>query len=90
MEEISNIYPLWLVAAVVLIFILLMFRRPLGALVHLLVRTALGVGALALIVPVGKLLGIQLGVNLVNALVLGALGVPGFGLLMMLNWLVGA
>lgn len=90
MGEMSNIYPLWLVAIVVLIFILLMFRRPLGALMRLLVRTALGVGALALFVPVGKLLGIQLGVNLVNALVLGALGVPGFGLLMMLNWLVGA
>ena len=27
-----------------------------------------------------------LGVNLTNALVLGLLGVPGFGLLLLLNW----
>ena len=27
-----------------------------------------------------------LGVNLFNALILGILGIPGFGLLMMLNW----
>jgi len=35
---------------------------------------------------VGGLVGLHLGVNLVNALVLGVLGVPGFGLLLMLNW----
>ena len=35
---------------------------------------------------VGHLMGVHLGVNLVNALVLGVLGAPGFGLLLMLNW----
>ena len=34
----------------------------------------------------GQLLGVKLGVNLLNALVLGALGIPGFGLLLMLQW----
>ena len=32
--------------------------------------------------------GAGLGVNLFNALVLGLLGIPGFGLLMMLNWVL--
>ena len=32
--------------------------------------------------------GVGLGVNLVNALVLGLLGLPGFGLLLMLQWVL--
>ena len=35
---------------------------------------------------VGGLIGVTLGVNLFNALVLGVLGAPGFGLLLMLPW----
>ena len=34
----------------------------------------------------GRLVG--LGVNLFNALVLGVMGAPGFGLLMMLKWVL--
>ena len=36
----------------------------------------------------GGFVGIKLGVNLVNALILGALGAPGFGLLLMLQWVL--
>ena len=35
---------------------------------------------------VGTLLGVNLGVNLLNGLVLGALGLPGFALLLMAQW----
>lgn len=65
---------------------LLLFRRPLSRLTGLLARTALGAAALALFSHVGPLIGVQLGVNLFNALVLGLLGVPGFALLLMLQW----
>ena len=41
---------------------------------------------LAVLSQTGGALGLSLGVNLVNALVLGLLGVPGFGLLLMLQW----
>ena len=34
----------------------------------------------------GALLGVQLGVNLLNGAVLGALGLPGFALLLMAQW----
>ena len=44
------------------------------------------VAALAALSPLGPLIGVGLGVNLANALVMGLLGVPGFGLLLMLNW----
>ena len=43
---------------------------------------------LALFSQVGRLIGVQLGVNLVNALVLGVLGLPGFGLLLMVQWVL--
>lgn len=49
-------------------------------------RTGVGMGALALFSGVGEALGVHLGVNLVNGLLLGLLGAPGFGLLLMLNW----
>lgn len=68
--------------------LLLLFRKPIGSLLRLLGRTAAGLCALAVFAPVGSLLGAGLGVNLLNALVLGALGVPGFGLLLMLRWVL--
>lgn len=52
------------------------------------VRTGLGLGALALFSGVGEVIGVRLGINLVNGMLLGALGAPGFGLLLMLHWLL--
>ncbi len=52
-------------------------------------RTGLGMGALALFSGMGEAIGVHLGVNLVNGLLLGFLGVPGFGLLLMLHWVLG-
>lgn len=51
-------------------------------------RAGLGLGALRLLAAVGEGIGVELGVNLVNGALLGALGAPGFGLLLMLNWLL--
>lgn len=51
-------------------------------------RTGVGLAALAVFSPVGGMMGISLGVNLLNGVVLGLLGLPGFGLLLMLNWIL--
>ena len=51
-------------------------------------RTGLGMGALALFSGVGEVIGVHLGVNLFNGFLLGALGAPGFGLLLMLHWVL--
>lgn len=67
---------------------LLMMRKAIGQAARLALRTAVGGGVLALLAPIGGVIGIQLGVNLYNALVIGVLGAPGLGLLLMLNWLV--
>lgn len=77
----------WLAGGVLLLLALLLFHKSLQALCRLLVRTVVGVAALAIFSPVGHLLGISLGVNLWNGLVLGLLGAPGFGLLLMLHLL---
>lgn len=67
---------------------LLVFRRALGRLFQLGLRTAVGALVLALLAPLSGWTGLSLGVNLFNALVLGVLGVPGFGLLLLLQWAV--
>lgn len=78
----------WIVGGLILALTLAALRRPLSALTHLILRTGAGLGVLYLLSLVGGWVGIQLGVNLANALVLGVLGVPGFGLLVMMNWLL--
>lgn len=79
---------IWWAAAAGAILALALFRRPLGALVRLLARSGLGLVFLWLFRWVGGLVGMQLGVNLVNGLVLGALGVPGFALLLLTQWVL--
>ena len=76
----------WLLGSLGVVTALAFLRRPLGALLRLAGRTGLGLCFLALFAPIGQFLGTGLGVNLFNALILGVLGAPGFGLLMMLNW----
>lgn len=77
----------WLAGGVLTLLALLLFHKSLQALCLLLIRMVIGMAALALFSPVGQLLGISLGVNLWNGLILGLLGVPGFGLLLMLHLL---
>ncbi|MEG1720600.1 MAG: pro-sigmaK processing inhibitor BofA family protein [Pseudoflavonifractor sp.] len=76
----------WMVGGLILVIVLAALRRPLKWLAQLLARTGAGLAVLFLLSKVGALIGVNLGVNLANALVLGVLGVPGFGLLLMLHW----
>ena len=78
----------WGALALLLLSALALFHRPLGCLLRLAVRSSVGLAVLALFSSVGHYIGVNLGVNLVNALVLGVLGVPGFGLLLMLQWVL--
>lgn len=78
----------WLAVVLLALSVLALLHRPLGHLIRLAARSAVGLAALALFSPVGHLIGVSLGVNLVNALVLGVLGIPGFGLLLMLQWVL--
>lgn len=79
-------YMAWCLAGLLLCASLLLLRRPAARLLRLALRSSVGLAALALFSQVGHLFGVQLGVNVINALVLGLLGAPGFGLLLMLQW----
>lgn len=78
----------WLLVGLLAVAALLMLREPIRYLGGLCLRTAVSLGALWALSPLGALVGCALGVNLVNALVIGLLGVPGIGLLLMLNWVL--
>ena len=67
--------------------VLRLFKTPLKLAMQVLLNTLLGFGALFLLNLTEAVTGISLGVNLLNALVIGILGVPGLGLLLLVQWL---
>ena len=75
-------------AAFLLLALLRAFRTPLRILLKLLGNTLLGFGALWCVNLTAAFTGISLGLNLMNALVIGALGLPGFVLLLLLQWVL--
>lgn len=81
-------YTAWCLAGLLLCAALFLLRRPVARLLRLALRSSVGLAVLALFSQIGHLIGVHLGVNLVNALVLGLLGLPGFGLLLMLQWVL--
>ena len=73
-------YLAWCLAGLVLCAALVLLRRPATRLLHLALRSSVGLAVLALFAQVSQF---------INALVLGLLGLPGFGLLLMLQWILG-
>ena len=67
--------------------VLRLFKTPLKLAMQVLLNTLLGFGSLFLLNLTEAGTGISLGVNLLNALVIGILGVPGVGLLLLVQWL---
>lgn len=64
------------------------FSAPLRLVGKAAVNTLLGLGALLLLNALSPLTGLSLGLNLFNALVVGILGVPGLGLLLLVQWVL--
>ena len=62
---------------------------PLKWVGRLLVNGLLGGVLLVIVNLLGSLIQIRVGINLVTALVAGFLGVPGVGLMLALQWLLG-
>lgn len=76
----------WMGVALVAVMLLILFRRPLRLVGRLAVRWGVGMAVLWGIQGIGPSLGVYLGFNALNGLVLGVLGVPGFGLLLLTQW----
>ena len=74
-------------ALVLLLISARVFSAPLKIAVKVLFNTLLGLGALLLLNAAAPFTGISLGLNLFNAAVVGVLGVPGLGLLLLVQWI---
>lgn len=77
-----------LLAGFFLIALLRVFRAPLKVAVKLLANTLLGFLALWAVNLTTGFTGLTLGLNLWNALVIGVLGLPGLGLLLLVQWIL--
>ena len=76
-----------LLALFLVITVLRVFSTPLRLVLKVMANTLLGFGALLLLNLTTPITGLSLGVNVLNALVIGVLGVPGLGLLLLTQWL---
>lgn len=87
MSLIENI-TLGLVALFLLVACVRLFAAPLKLILRVLLNSLLGFGALWLLNLTSSFTGLSLGLNLFNALTIGILGVPGFFLLLLLQWVL--
>ena len=77
-----------LMAAFLLVALIRLFRTPLKVALKLLDNTLLGFLALWTVNLTAGYTGVMLGFNLLNALVIGVLGLPGFVLLLLTQWVL--
>ena len=77
-----------LVIAFLAVTCLRLVSTPLKMVLRVALNSALGFGALWLLQYTAAISGITLGLNLFNALVIGILGLPGLGLLVLLQWVL--
>ena len=65
-----------------------LFAAPLKLALKVVFNSALGFGALWLLNLTTSVTGLSLGLNWFNAIVIGILGLPGFGLLLLVQWVL--
>ena len=77
-----------ILAGFFLIALIRVFSRPLRLVLRLLLNTLLGFLALGAVNLTAGITGFALGLNLLNALVIAILGLPGFVLLLLVQWVL--
>ena len=65
-----------------------LFAAPLKLAMKVAFNSALGFGAVWLLNLTTTVTGLSLGLNWFNALLIGILGLPGFGLLLLVQWVL--
>lgn len=65
-----------------------LFAAPLKLALKVAFNSALGFGSLWLLNLTTSVTGLSLGLSWFNAIVIGILGVPGFGLLLLVKWVL--
>ncbi len=74
-------------AVLAVLLVLRLFAAPLRLALKVLVNTAIGFLALIVVNLTASITGVAVGVNLINAVVIGVLGLPGFVLLLLMQWM---
>lgn len=77
-----------ILAGFLIIALLRVFSAPLRLALRVLANTLLGFLALWTVNLTAAVTGISLGLNIWNALVIGVLGLPGFVLLLLVQWVL--
>ena len=65
-----------------------LFAAPLKLALKVAFNSAMGFGAVWLLNLTTSVTGLSLGLNWFNAIVIGILGLPGFGLLLLVQWVL--
>ena len=65
-----------------------LFAAPLKLALKVAANSALGFGAVWLLNLTTAVTGLSLGLNIFNAVVIGILGIPGFGMLLLTQWVL--
>ena len=79
---------LGLVLLFLIVVCLRLFAAPLKLALKVAFNSALGFGAVWLLNLTTSVTGLSLGLNWFNAIVIGILGLPGFGLLLLVQWVL--
>jgi len=79
----EKIYAIISVVAFIVVFA--SFLKPIKSLLKIIVNSIMGAGAIVVSNFLLEGIGISLGVNVLNAFVVGLLGIPGLGALILIN-----
>ena len=79
---------LGLVILFLAVAIVRLFSAPLKIALRVALNSALGFGAVWLLNLTTAVTGLSLGLNLFNAVTIGILGIPGLGLLLLMQWML--
>ena len=74
---------------ILLIAVVRVFIAPIKIILKLAFNTVLGFAMLIALNYFGAYIGIALGVNLINAVIVGIFGLPGLALLLLMKWFCG-
>ena len=80
----------WVIAvavAVLLVIFFMIFKTSLKIAFKVLINAVIGFALLFVFNSLGGLIGVTLGVNWINAIIAGVLGIPGIALLLILKWM---
>ncbi|MGE5579785.1 MAG: pro-sigmaK processing inhibitor BofA family protein [Bacillota bacterium] len=77
-----------LVAGLVVVYLVKALSRPIAGIGRIVMRSAVAFCLIWAVNVIGSFMGFHMGLNLVSALTIGTLGVPGAALLLAIKYLV--